>query len=315
MRISGARTTRLLATAVATGLGITMLAGSPGQAGTTAKADDSVAAKAPTTVYATGFDTLDGWNTVKAFRVGPEGKSKAIYRAFNVQANGALSITTRRHCTTKGQKPSLKNASVKPCGKHRQTKYSSGRVEKDLPIAPGANYEMEFSAIMPTGSAKGTRPALWANNAPAGGAYCTNGKQKIVEFDPLEWWSSKPRKASHTTHIGCDPKARKSTARQMTKSPMEPGVWYQWKVRRVGNRITYWRTPGGGAPVKVATHTCGKGTFKHIGKKRCTNLLGSAAWRIIVNGEVFARAHLRPDNRKRFPAQTFVVDWFEMRQL
>src|SRR5690606_24517055 len=132
-----------------------------------------------------------------------------------------------------------------------------------------------------------------------GVSYCTNGKQRIVEYDALEWMSKGPKKSLHTTHIGCNPKKgkRDQTLRKLTVKEFDRSQWHQWKVRRVGNRITYWRTAAGAQPVKVATHTCGKGKFSRYSKKQCRKRLASPNWLAIINGEVFANKARKPDNK------------------
>ena len=322
MRITS-RATRPLATAAAMALGTALLASSP--AGAQSPQGQAPQIQAPQiqapqpsavqTVYSTTFDDLTGWDVQVVDRIGPQGKSQAFYRAFNVATSGStLQVVTRRHCVKPGKKVSLNNVSEGVCKGGKKTRYSSGRLQTGISIPKGANFEAEFSALMPGTGVRGARQALWVNNGTTPGvSYCTNGKQKIVEYDALEWMSKGPGKSLHTTHIGCNPKKPTQTQRALTVKKFDRSQWHQWKVRRVGNRISYWRTGAGAKPVKVASHTCGKGKFSHLSKKRCRKMLASPNWLAIINGEVFANKERRPDNKAAFPTQVLSVDWFELR--
>lgn len=52
-----------------------------------------------------------------------------------------------------------------------------------------------------------------------------------------------------------------------------------------------------------STNAFGKGKFKHVGKKRCKNLLGGAGWKVIINGEVFASSAEAPQTTARCPTR------------
>jgi len=302
---------------VALGLGGTLLT-SPAVA---APGPDRSAPRA-TTVWVDQFDGPLAWTVRDA-----PGRSDARsdYRAFNVWVHDSmLQLTTRRHCVaTADTAPTQDNVSSAPCG-NLVTKYTSGRVERDLGLPRGADFQLSFSAAMPKTPATGTRQALWMNNdtgaaAGPGGTYCDSSapwkkRKRIGELDTIEWYGKRPARSTHTTHLSCNgAKTRRTTGAADIPAPAS---FHVWSVKRVGRTITYFRGDGVDPLQRVARHTCGKGAFAKVSNKRCSKIFNQP-FHAIMEGEVFKKGspYGSPKGTKRFPAQRLLIDWVSVVRL
>lgn len=102
-----------------------------------------------------------------------------------------LQITTRAHCGSRNNVPSMANHTGR-AGRARcltdglDRTYSTGRAQSGFVTPPGVNFRIKFSAAMPVNGTTGTRMALWAKNSQQ---YCDAAPQQrrnLAEYDVLE---------------------------------------------------------------------------------------------------------------------------------
>ena len=158
-------------------------------------------------VYNEEFTTsLSNWKVLQQNKDN-YGKEHLAYSANNVAVtNGALQITTRRHCVSSVAEPlGDSNASQEPCPSGKMTRYQSGRVESGRVLDGHKPFRVEVRAKINWNGENGTRPAIWLRNSVTL-ANCSNNKQAndpYGELDMLEWYSWTPTYTWSTTHIRC----------------------------------------------------------------------------------------------------------------
>lgn len=246
------------------------------------------------------------WGVVKPVENIPRHpESQAYFRYENVKVvNGDLVISTMRHCLK--AKPTEKTKpQTKACSSKAETKYSTGRVEKNLVPAGAADWKVTFKAKVPQGAAGGTRSALWMLNNPGVG-YCVGSeKPTFGEIDVLEWYTAgkRDKKTTATTHLECNNNEHVSAgaAKPFVGSRAK---FHDWSVERQGQKLTYRMDNK-----VVLKQTCNKGDLS--GVESCDEIL-NAGWIGIIQSEVFKRNpgagfYAGPDWKSDFPTITFVI--------
>lgn len=285
-----------------------------------AQESQAAVAAAPTLLWEDNFAdpaAVDRWQKDTG-RIGAKGKSQAHFLAANVfPENGALVVRSRRHCAKEGEPLTDANAREAPCGNPKNTRYSSGRLNRDAGILAG-NFKVEFTATLPKAE-PGTRSALWMKN-PA--KYCTdeeatNLPTNLGELDALEWHGAHDwrEKTTATTHMSCHSKENTDTWQSPHhRSGAREGTKHTWTVERRGNKIKYWIDD-----TRVGTDVCGKRELKAIGQKQCDQILDQP-WSLRMQGEVFGNGHSEgryapPDDKKHFSEQRFLIHSVRVYQL
>lgn len=246
------------------------------------------------------------WGVVKPVENIPRHpESQAFFRYENVKVvDGDLVITTMRHCL-KAKPTEVTKPHPKACSSKAATKYSTGRVEKNLiPVGTG-DWKVTFRAKVPQGAAGGTRSALWMLNNPGVG-YCEGSeKETFGEIDVLEWYTAgkREKKTTATTHLECKNNEHVSAgaAKPFAGSAAK---FHDWSVTRQGLKLTYRMDNK-----VVLKQTCNKDDLPGVGK--CDDIL-NAGWIGIIQGEVFKRDpaagfYAGPDWKADFPTVSFVV--------
>jgi hypothetical protein len=257
--------------------------------------------------------------------------------------NQAIKITTRRHCTKTLTAPLIagtdraagQNEYATKCPKGLKTRYSTGRLEStdETSIITGSLTEARLQ--LPRNAVAGTRFAVWMVNAKDipgqadNAGYCTsaNRRTNLSELDLLEWYGKAGQK-NHPhlgSHVSC--KYGHGTLEYSSKViPKKNKTWYKgWHrfaveattgmqryyldSKRV--RSLSWKKNPYGISTKVWRN-------HRVPPARVWKAANTAdtKYRLIVQGEVFTKAngkkgsvYYAPSDKKRFPAQSMLLDY------
>ncbi|GAB3711974.1 family 16 glycosylhydrolase [Mariniluteicoccus flavus] len=255
----------------------------------------------------TGVST--GWAVLSESWATGRSKGKSFFRPENLAVeNGALKITTSRHCVTKDvEEPSAANRTDQVCPTGKETVYTAGRIF--TPHALGTPRSMEVRAKLDGahGDHNGITSTAWANNSQP---FCQGGVQTSdsVELDTMEIW--KKTFTHNSTHINCrDGRNQNVGARLMMPDGDLTGEWHTYRMEWDGTAIRYFFD---GQPVplwKDPTKTAVTADVALMTQEDFVRAMTQYMWRLSVYTTTNANGGWAPFVDDAAPWQAKVDEW------
>lgn len=269
----------------------------------------------------------------------------------NSSEQKSIKLTMRRHCVADYTTPLIatgyaganETSGVCPTDgrnpKHDTSRYSSGRLESnsDNTFKPG--FQLVTRVKLPEDSLKGTRFTVWMNSSnrkvnPTTAAYdpsyCdakSSRPTQIFEPDVFEWYGIR-QKATHTTHVGCDPKLGGTlrSGKDAANSTVLTG-WHHFSLHYDGEVTRYFVDLNYDQP-GLAVGRPGNKQVIAVDQAKFNRVPTAAEWdsatvgkalTVIVQGDVFGNnstegvprpGDLSPvDDTKAFPEYSMLLDY------
>lgn len=243
-------------------------------------------------------------------RLGPT--TTAVHRAENLSVrDGALAITTRRHCLAPGEDVTAANASpngaVCPSGK--RTVYASGRMSTGF--AYHGPFRMEVRARMADGVIPGAHFTAWVRNDQP---YCNSSipSSDLAELDTMEVLTEHPQNMQ-TSHITCyaDAWGGDITRRDTHLFPADiAGRWHTYAMEWNGYSVTYtfdgipMKTPDG--VTETTAETLG------LSVERFRSAMLDHPWEVIIDSTTYPSNTTwtkPPNDQAPWPERVDLVDY------